>query len=63
VPCHVAECYFARQARQFHQELSARSSRARLVIAEGQNHVTIIFNLVLPGAEPGREILDFVLHA
>jgi len=50
----------AGQAVRFHKRLLANQGRSRLVKASGDNHRSIIDNLVLPSSELGREILDFV---
>ena len=49
-----------RQARQFRSKLEANRVRARLVVADDSDHVSIVFNAVLPQAEHGREVLRFV---
>jgi acetyl esterase/lipase len=50
----------AGQAVRFHERLLASQGRSRLIRAKGDNHRSIIDNLVLPSSELGRQILEFV---
>jgi acetyl esterase/lipase len=50
------------QARRFHKRLLRYNCRARLAVAEGENHRSIITNLVLPTSEAGKVVLQ-LLHA
>src|SRR5207253_4938591 len=50
----------AGQAVRFHNRLLANQGRSRLMMSEGDNHRSIIDNLVLPSSAFGKEVLRLV---
>lgn len=48
------------QATRFHQKLLRHNCRSRLVVADGEDHHTIIQTVSLPTATHGKEIVRFV---
>jgi acetyl esterase/lipase len=50
----------AGQAVRFHERLLVNHCRSRLTVAAGENHRSIIDNLVLPSSEFGQDIVRFI---
>jgi hypothetical protein len=50
----------ARQAHRFHKRLLLYNCLSHLAVVKGENHRSIVHNLVLPASEPGRAALRFI---